>query len=312
MKRKLILDPWVLEGIFASFDADRLDLIRRFSEEIARDPTSEPVAVLNADFHDRFHSSAPRSTKKLMLRWLSRMVRESKGPDQATVLPMPSDVSDAWKESLFEACAPDECESWRSATLIVPAARAHQWPSSNTTAILGLAGPADRGIARLEVLDEHPDYRHDVNPWLFRACANKKMASMVSSSSHPCRLPVPPELLPDGKHQDEPNILGYPLDQWDAQLAKARNSGWLRAGYAYFIPPSAWTGPRVPRAQWRKRGVFPTGTKCTVKGIKSGPIDYAGQVWWWDVQEHHWDVQDADPQKPSAYVTIAETGVRLR
>lgn len=309
-RRRLLPDPWIFDGAFDRDDPKRLDILEQLFREVRRDPCSVIESFLGQTYWDRFDDgeSVGRNARRVLGRLRSALqLLEAMPSPAASVTPLPEDVSDEWKRALHHLTAPDETLAWRSATILMTRERSVAWPAPPNASVLGLASPTRRCVAILEEIDSHPDYRHDVNPWLYRGDAD-------------CRhqLPMPPELIVAEQGGALRIAPGFPMeaangeDGWQQRLQLARANGWQRTAggvvLAHYIPGEEWRPELVGRDEWQRRRVFPHACKNTKKGPMSGPVDYKGQVWSWDDRECHWDVQCADPRILDQYVRVSHNG----
>jgi hypothetical protein len=142
-------------------------------------------------------------------------------------------------------------------------------------------------VASFDAYDSHRHAQADFDPWDLQRC---HPSTAIGHASYPCNLPKPPI------------VRGADLPDLETKLDVARAAGWQIQDRRSFIPPPDWRPADVNKADWREGHIFP---KAELNG-RSGYRDYLNNVWTWDPNERHWDVQLA--AGGGAYVRVSHTG----
>lgn len=314
--RDILLDPEIIEGLLDPTDPQPLRLFKDCVRIVRSDPSSRLQPFLAKSIWTR--SLPPRTFVHLqksvgsLLPVLDELVRANpQHPRRARLATMPATIPVAWEQSLFEATPCDPTLRWRSATVLVPQARAG-WGPRGAVNVLGLAATTLRELVSIEHAETDRHFFSDVNPWLLGNSVAAARQSMVGRQRFHM-LPIPPEIenTPHGSCLLNTSLLTADGD-WVQAHEQSRRLGWIRGEppneRAFYVPSGDWTALTVSRESWRANTAFPRGQKDAIGGPLAGFLDFQNQVWWWDVEEHHWDVQDADPRKPADYITVSHTG----
>ena len=146
-----------------------------------------------------------------------------------------------------------------------------------------------RTLASLQKYEEHPYATCDIDPW--RHLENLYPPTRNTHDNKPCWLP-------------RPAILDKaPFEELSDRLVEARRLGWYLNEKYFYIPPDDCRLEDVERSTWRNGYAFP---RVKITGWKGPcPIDYKGQVWCWDMNERHWDVQ------LNPHIRINHVGLKL-
>jgi hypothetical protein len=210
-------------------------------------------------------------------RLLQKCLREVGGEISATPQPEPAGLKVGWKRALRDEMG--DFSDWRCPQVIASESRRNAWRPAIRDEEVQITcedtGPEKvhtRVIAFIGSYAEHKYARADHDPWDLRHC---HPPASPAGPQHPCQLP-------------RPQIINrVPLVELASVLASLRSESWPHAGRYCYIPPASWAPESVnDKVDWRK-GAFPT---AEANG-RRGPRDYKGQVWAWDNQERHWDVQ---------------------
>ena len=227
------------------------------------------------------------STFGPVIKLLYHCKREEGGIRRARPLTEPTNpiLRDSWKRALRDEL--ETLENWRNPQIIFPGVRESAWqPAADEIEIVceDREGTITRVLASLEKYESHKYATSDIDPW--RNLEWLKQPKLGARVNYPCRLPKPP-ILKD-----------VSIEQLPEMLAEARRIGWKVEGNYYFIPPEDFNPALVDQHDWRKGSAFKQNTKDTKKGKKTGPIDYEGRIWSFDIhEERHWDVQLPDGHK---------------
>ncbi len=300
MTRLLLDHPWPID---AALDArsDGFQVLLKFDELIRRRDLPLPVSpvpfVEAQEYYEALQRLRGRSASAATVRRFSyHLIRNGDSVIRATPIPEPNPpLSDCWKRALRDEL--EYLENWRNPQIIFPEKRRADWPQNTSEVPIQCEdreGTVSRVLASLEEYDSHPFAVPDMDPW--RHLEWLKRPEPSARIDHPCRLPKPPILE------------GVPVEQLFQRLGAARAAGWNVNGRYYFIPPANCRPELVAKPDWRKGHAFELKTKDTKKGKKTGPIDWEGRVWAWDmVAKRHWDVQLPD----GTHMNISHNGCLL-
>ncbi|MDP2762259.1 MAG: DUF1641 domain-containing protein [Sideroxyarcus sp.] len=193
-------------------------------------------------------------------------------------------ISDNWKRALRDQLITPL--DWRTPHIVVPESRLTEWGTHENEVTIRCekcngqpaSGPHHRVLAILERYESHPFAAADLDPWGHLEWLKRPQPD--ARVNYPCRLPKPPVLD------------GVPLEELFQALVEVRNNDWQINGRYYFIPRADFHPEQVSKEDWRNGAAFKRKTINTPKGKKTGPIDFGGRIWVWDIyQERHWDVQ---------------------
>ena len=305
---KLLLDfPWRIDAALNA-DPRPLHVMRDFLSLLAHVPF-EPVRFVYQDevtlFYEELRGHHGRWVAEV-IRFLSHVeAQEQGGAHHAIPLNGPNDVRHPWQIALRDEMG--DLSNWRTPQIIVCADRSQLWEQcvQDHEAAIALEDHPNEGAHRRVVVvmqsydhKQVPKYQEDyrahkyaladVDPWDLR---RKHPAIAGGRLNYPARLPKPPEL-----EAIKPHNLQSEIDE-------ARKRSWRRGGRFYYIPPGIWEFTQVnQKHEWRS-GAFPVDRARNGRG--PGPLDYLGQIWDWDEQERHWDVQLTD----GTYLRITHEGV---
>jgi hypothetical protein len=311
---KLILDfPWSIDEALEA-DPRPLQAIEdflNFFSQLAH-LGLEPVRFIYQQEQEVFWpllATRRSGAHAIILRFLNHVaVQAAGGPYRAIPTPGPNDLRPTWQVALRDEMA--DLNNWRTPQIIVCAERWAQWERfvHDSEAAIALEDRPGDGVHHRVVVvmqsydhkqayqyyEDYRGHKHalaDLDPWDLRRIHPSMADRRVD---HPCRLAKPPELE------------GLPLYKLNSEIDVARGRGWQRHDRFYYIPPGHWRLTQVQgKAEWRA-GVFPTDRAANGRG--PGPIDYLGQVWDWDENERHWDVQ----LRNGTYKRITHEGVWQR
>jgi len=102
------------------------------------------------------------------------------------------------------------------------------------------------------------------------------------------------------------------MEEWKSILERLEERNCGVPDHRFYLPEIVWDPQQIPQDVWRRHAAFPSGTK-SIKGRKlNGPLDRVGQVWAYDLEENHWDVQDPDEKKLASYDVVSHDGRYIR
>lgn len=273
MTRLLLDHPWPLdEALSAGSDAYQVLLEFR---DLVRKTGLAPVRFVQQTDYDNAVVKLGKTTAAANIRRFSyNLVRHINSVICATPQPTPP-LSDFWKSALNDEL--DVPENWRNPQIIFPEKRRAVWPNAREVAIACPSSTSEvlRVLASLNNYDAHPLANGDTDPW--HHFEHLWPPAHGVNGDKPCWLPRPPTLEK------------VPIEQLSERLVEARKSGWYVDGKYFYIPSDDHKLEEVSQKDWRSGYAFP---RKKPKGWKGPcPIDYKGQVWCWDKNERHWDVQ---------------------
>jgi len=282
MTRVLLDHPWPLNETLNARSGG-FNVLLEFDKFVKRKGLT-PVRFMEQKEYDNAKQLLGRSNVAAqILRISNHLIRFSESIISATPDPEPNPpLGDYWKRGLRDEL--DHLENWRNPQIIFPEVRRSAWlPATDEVEIKC----ADRNVtvfrvlASLENYETHPFAVKDLDPW--RHLEWLKRSQPGARTDHPCRLPKPPIL---------DNV---PVEQLFQLLDDVRKDGWIINERYYFIPPANCHLDQVGKTDWRNGAAFVRKSKNTRKGIKTGPVDFEGRIWAWDIfEERHWDVQLLD------------------
>jgi hypothetical protein len=276
---KLLLDfPWQLEAVL--------------------DPSSEPSSVLLAfdQLCDKEHLKRlpfvredeyfallrrpGRTVQHVALQALAKCVRKAGAGNRGFSVAGPNDQSDHWQFALHDELLLQE---WRTPQIIIQKERLNLWKNSivgqrrTTEALLRLEHAAEehrRVIAILGSYDDHLYACSDRIPWDLQ---RRRVPDPTAPErlQRPCTLPMPPSLKKVRFEDIRPEV------------EKIRN--WEINGKYYYLPRADWRPNDIGKQAWREGHTFPHQA-CPHCG-KKWAVDRYSQIWCWDENERHWDVQ---------------------
>lgn len=229
---------------------------------------------------------------------LKKLARQTTGGAAAAVTGGPPDLTRSWLQVLSELTTPADATSWRTPVCFVPKARDDVWPQTAYATVSAHGTETERLLVRIEAADDHADFKHCVDPWLYRAPVAPEGLDDAETRRLP-RLPRPALLLRT-----------LAIDEWSRTLAEIAVAYPKAKDDIYpYVPPDRWQPHAMSRDDWQASvGCFPVDSKTTIKGEKKGPVDRNGAVWSWDIEERHWDVQHPDKRLLAAYANVSTDG----
>ena len=312
----LLLDfPWSFEVIL-DFDPAPLVLARDFMELIGQLPW-KPAPFVDPEeaalFMEKLNNQGGRPLRKG--RWVADAFRflhivgcGDLGAHRAIPVDGPAEIRSKWQRALRDQIG--DGQNWRNPQIVISTDRAERWRACvhNHEVRIALEDLPDSTIERVVIFmplygasDQREygrDYRAqkyamaDLDPWDVR-----HIHYPHGGGNHyaQCRLPRPGSLL------------DVPLDRLVAELNELRTNIWSDQGRYWYIPPIGWQYNTIDKPTWR-RGAFPERATQNPKRMgKRGPVDYRNQIWLWDMEEGHWDVQLED----GTHLRINHEGVCL-
>lgn len=294
MTRLLLDHPWPID---AALDArsEGFQVLLVFEKLLRRRCLPQGTLVRFVEQHGYYDSleklKGNKSSGAAAVRRLAYyLIRNGESVIQAMPVPEPKSLSICWKRALRDEL--ETLENWRNPQIIYPKIRESAWPNTDEIEIKceDRESTITRVLTSLEEYESHKYAIPDMDPW--RHLEWLKRPQPGARVNYPCRLPKPP-ILED-----------VSIEQLPEMLVEARRIGWkvkddLRDNYYYyFIPPEDFNPASVDQHVWRKGSAFRQDTKDTRKGKKTGPVDYEGRIWSFDIhEERHWDVQLPDGGK---------------
>lgn len=301
MTRLLLDHPWPI-GAVADETSDGFRVLEQFKRLVERYKLSPVPFVEQQDLDDAIQRlNTHTSGRGTIYRFAMQCVRRIESTATATPIPVLNPpLSANWKRALRDEL--EDYINWRSPQIVVPEKRRSVWPNVDEIAIQyeGQSGLAteQRVLVSLgsEYYETHPFAVPDVDPWRHLEWLHRPSPE-TRDEGKPCRLPRPPILK------------GVLLEQLATRLHEASQQGWMVGGRYFFIPPNSFQPEQVAKHTWRKGQAFQREMTKNGRGPERGPgpIDYIGQIWVWDNNERHWDVQLLD----GGYVRVNHEGLLL-
>lgn len=286
----LLLDhPWPIDQALNA-RSDAIDVLLEF-QNLVRKTGLPPVRFVPQIEYENAKSVLGKSRAAAqILQFSYNLIRYKDNGTNATPVPEPTPpLSDFWKSALNDELI--DPENWRNPQIIFPEKRRVAWPNTNEVTISCVSSQHEvlRVLASLENYGSHPLATGDIDPW--RHLEHLCPPAHGTHGDKPCWLPRPPIL-------DKVSF-----GQLSERLVEARRLGWLVDEKYFYIPPADYQLEEISQKNWRAGYAFP---RKRIKGWKGPcPIDYKGQVWCWDMNERHWDVQ------LNPHIRINHVGLKL-
>jgi hypothetical protein len=300
MTRLLLDHPWPVEAVNES-SSPGFQILVKFWNLIQRQRAS---AVKFIDI-DEYNEAKSRVRNKLRadataFRITYNFVRDLADGPMAVPDPEPAPpLSPHWKRVLRQEL--ENPADWKAPQIVVAKVRRSAWAEQSPEVSIRCddrpgATPERRVLVTLEEYALHQFAVPDLDPW--HALKFLNAPSPGARNNHPCILPRPPCLAV------------VELTDLPSKLAEAARAGWAIDDRYYFVPPVDYHPQFVEKRPWREGRAFEHATTPQPRNgrRRKGPLDHFGQIWAWDVDERHWDVQ----LRNGGYMRISHDGRWLR